>query len=61
MDIELQDTENIYSEEFWYDLVNGYIDVDKCVKDPEIAQRIKDGVEIISAFEKALDDANCFG
>jgi len=45
------------SDGFWYDIHNGYISPEKVLANPEQLEVLKQALDTISSFERALEEA----
>lgn len=55
------DVESVsYSDDFWYALTNGYIDLDEILVDNEAKQKLIEAISIVEDFQYALESSDFF-
>ena len=49
-----------YSDDFWYALTNGYIDLDELLIDNKAKQELENAIQIVESFQQELESAAFF-
>lgn len=49
-----------YSDDFWYALTNGYIDLDQLLIDNEAKQKLIDAIDMVENFQSQLESSDFF-
>lgn len=49
-----------YSDDFWYALTNGYIDLDSILIDNESKDKLIEAIEMVESFQNKLESADFF-
>lgn len=46
----------VVCEDFWYDLNEGYIKLEKLIEDKEQLQKLSEAIKLVKSFEEALEE-----
>lgn len=56
-----EDIESVsYSDDFWYALTNGYIDLDELLEDNKTKQELINAIQLLESFQSELESADFF-
>jgi hypothetical protein len=52
-----KDAEPVVTGDYWYDLTNGYLDLQQLLVNEDQIKKLQDAIKTIESFEKAMQEA----